>query len=161
MAQWDGKESSCSCDCGFDIPKGGRLDKLTVNELTVNELTLNNPLNELTLNNPLGLSSGGLGASDAAGARGNLGIYVGRSGANTISAASPKSVSIDFGVTFTSAPHVIVCPGFAGDSAAGVGIFTYLQAITEGGCTVRLATNYTGDAPNVYVFWIAIGNVAM
>ena len=147
MAQWDGKESSCSCDCGFDIPKGGRLDKLT--------------LNELTLNNPLGMSSGGLGASDAAGARGNLGIYVGRSGANTISASSPKSVSIDFGVTFTSAPHVIVCPGFTGDSAAGVGIFTYLQAITENGCTVRLSTNYTGDAPNVYVFWIAIGDVAM
>lgn len=33
MAQWDGKESSCSCDCGFDIPKGGHLDTLTVGDI--------------------------------------------------------------------------------------------------------------------------------
>ena len=141
MAQWDGNESSCACDCGFDIPKGGTLDALT-------------------LKAPLAMLSGGLGATDAAGGRHNLGIYVGRSGANTISATSPKSVSITFDDAFATPPHVIVCPGFAGNSTEGVGIFAYLQEITTTGCTVRLATNFTGNASNVYVFWIAVGDVA-
>lgn len=34
MAEWDGKEESCSCDCGFDIPKGGCLDALTVKDIS-------------------------------------------------------------------------------------------------------------------------------
>lgn len=34
MSKWDGNESSCSCDCGFDIPKGGHLDALTVGDIT-------------------------------------------------------------------------------------------------------------------------------
>ncbi len=34
MSEWDGNESSCSCDCGFDIPKGGTLDKLVVKDIT-------------------------------------------------------------------------------------------------------------------------------
>lgn len=33
MAEWDGHESSCSCDCGFDIPRGGILDELTVRDI--------------------------------------------------------------------------------------------------------------------------------
>lgn len=33
MPEWDGNESSCSCDCGFDIPKGGTLDALTVKDI--------------------------------------------------------------------------------------------------------------------------------
>lgn len=34
MAEWDGKEESCACDCGFDIPKGGCLDALTVKDIS-------------------------------------------------------------------------------------------------------------------------------
>lgn len=34
MAEWDGNESSCACDCGFDIPKGGCLDALTVTDIS-------------------------------------------------------------------------------------------------------------------------------
>ncbi len=34
MAEWDGNESSCACDCGFDIPKGGRLETLTLDDIT-------------------------------------------------------------------------------------------------------------------------------
>lgn len=34
MAQWDGNESSCACDCGFDIPKGGHLETLTLGDIT-------------------------------------------------------------------------------------------------------------------------------
>lgn len=33
MPEWDGNENSCSCDCGFDIPKGGTLDTLTVKDI--------------------------------------------------------------------------------------------------------------------------------
>lgn len=33
MAEWDGYESSCSCDCGFDIPRGGTLDELFVRNI--------------------------------------------------------------------------------------------------------------------------------
>lgn len=34
MAEWDGNESSCACDCGFDIPKGGCLDALNVKDIS-------------------------------------------------------------------------------------------------------------------------------
>lgn len=34
MAEWDGNESSCACDCGFDIPRGGCLDTLTVKDIS-------------------------------------------------------------------------------------------------------------------------------
>lgn len=34
MSEWDGNESSCACDCGFDIPKGGHLGKLTLDDIT-------------------------------------------------------------------------------------------------------------------------------
>lgn len=34
MSEWDGNESSCSCDCGFDIPKGGHLETLTLDDIT-------------------------------------------------------------------------------------------------------------------------------
>lgn len=34
MALWDGNEHSCSCDCGFDIPKGGTLNTLTVKDIS-------------------------------------------------------------------------------------------------------------------------------
>lgn len=33
MAEWDGLESSCACDCGFDIPRGGTLDELFVRNI--------------------------------------------------------------------------------------------------------------------------------
>ena len=33
MTEWDGHESSCSCDCGFDIPRGGTLDELFVRNI--------------------------------------------------------------------------------------------------------------------------------
>lgn len=34
MSEWDGHESSCACDCGFDIPKGGHLETLTLGDIT-------------------------------------------------------------------------------------------------------------------------------
>lgn len=34
MAKWDGRENSCSCNCGFDIPAGGTLDKLIVKDIS-------------------------------------------------------------------------------------------------------------------------------
>lgn len=34
MSEWDGHEGSCSCDCGFDIPKGGHLKSLTLEDIT-------------------------------------------------------------------------------------------------------------------------------
>lgn len=34
MSAWDGHESSCACDCGFDIPKGGHLKTLTLEDIT-------------------------------------------------------------------------------------------------------------------------------
>lgn len=34
MSEWNGNESSCACDCGFDIPKGGHLETLTLGDIT-------------------------------------------------------------------------------------------------------------------------------
>lgn len=34
MSVWDGNEGSCACNCGFDIPKGGHLEKLTLDDIT-------------------------------------------------------------------------------------------------------------------------------
>lgn len=34
LNEWDGREESCSCDCGFDIPKGGHLKTLTLEDIT-------------------------------------------------------------------------------------------------------------------------------
>lgn len=34
MGEWDGHETSCPCDCGFDIPKGGHLKTLTLEDIT-------------------------------------------------------------------------------------------------------------------------------
>lgn len=141
MNEWDGNESSCSCDCGFDIPKGGKLDGLE-------------------LNNPLSISSGGTGGTDAPSARGSIGIYSGRSSKTTaLSSSNPVTLSISFGVTFESVPNVVVTPQTSKVAEGSYGIFFYIESVSTTGCTVRLTTN-VGDASllgNVYVQWIAVG----
>lgn len=141
MPEWDGNESSCSCDCGFDIPKGGTLDGLS-------------------LKNPLPVSSGGTGGTDAPSARKSIGVYSGRSSKTTsLSSSNSVTVSISFGVTFASTPNVVVAPQTAETAEGSYGIFFYIKSISTTGCTVRLTTN-VGDASllgNVYVQWIAVG----
>lgn len=139
MAEWDGNEGSCSCDCGFDIPKGGTLEGLT-------------------LNAPLGIGSGGTGANAADVARNNLGIYSGISGLKKISATSPGTVSILFGVTFAQTPNVVVSPQCSATASESYGIFCYIVSVNTTGCTVRLNTNFPDDL-TVYVQWAAIGSL--
>lgn len=141
MGEWDGNESSCSCDCGFDIPKGGKLE-------------------ELELSTPLPMLSGGTGATDVPTIRHNFGIYSGRSSAtSSLSSTNPVTISISFGVTFASAPNVVVAPQTSETAEGAYGIYFYIKSISTTGCTVRLTTN-VGDASSigkVYVQWIAIG----
>lgn len=144
MTEWDGNESSCSCDCGFDIPKGGTLD-------------------ELSLNTPLGITSGGTGGNTPATARNKLGIYSGLSSAtSSLSASNPVTISISFGVTFASVPHVVVTPITTAEASSSYGIYFYIESVTKTGCTVRLTTNVpaAGSIGKVYIEWIAIGDVA-
>lgn len=151
MAEWDGNESSCSCDCGFDIPKGGKLDCLE-------------------LGTPLPIKSGGTGASDVDTARENLGIsresmgiFCGlSSGTSSLSSSGPVTISINFGVTFASKPHVVVTPCTTKTASGNYGIFFYILEITTTGCKVRLTTNVASasNLGTVYVEWIAIGEVA-
>lgn len=144
MAEWDGNESSCSCDCGFDIPKGGTLD-------------------ELSLNTPLGITSGGTGGNTPAMVRNNIGIYAGLSSAtSSLSASNPVTISISFGVTFTSTPRVVVTPTTSAEASSSYGIFFYIKSVTKTGCTVRLTTNVPSadSIGKVYIEWIAIGDVA-
>lgn len=143
MAEWDGNESSCSCDCGFDIPKGGTLD-------------------ELSLNTPLGIASGGTGASTSANARKKLGIYSGVSSkASSLSSSSPVTISISFGATFTDLPNVVVTPATTAEATGSYAIHFYIMELTTTGCKVRLTTNVpaTSALGNVYVEWLAIGTV--
>lgn len=137
MAEWDGNESSCSCDCGFDIPKGGTLEMLN-------------------LANALSVPSGGTGASTPQNARKNFGIYAGKSNNITVSASSPDTVNITFGTTFSEIPNVVVSPQCAEIAGASYGIFCYVQKISETGCDVRLTTNFSGNLP-VCVQWLAVG----
>lgn len=140
MAEWDGNESSCSCDCGFDIPKGGTLESLN-------------------LSTPLGVESGGTGGNNAATVRQNFGIRCGKSsGKSGLTSSKAIDISIDFGVTFAAVPNVVVTPQTTSEAAAGYGIFFYIRSITTSGCTVRLTTNAPSDIGTVYVQWIAIGD---
>lgn len=137
MALWDGNESSCPCDCGFDIPKGGTLETLT-------------------LVNALDVSSGGTGANTPTDARKNLGIYSGKSGSTKLSASNPSTVNISFGQTFSVAPNVVVSPQCSDAAGGAYGIFSYVMSVSATGCAVRLTTNYEGDL-TVYVQWLAVG----
>lgn len=145
MAQWDGNESSCACNCGFDIPKGGTLD-------------------HLTLKTPLSIESGGMGTSDPCAFRPVLGIYSGKSDGitNTLDSSHPVDIEIDFPVTFAEIPNVVVTPQTDKSAATSYGLFFYIKNITTSGCTVRMTTNVP-DAKNIgtlYVQWIAVGTVS-
>ena len=137
MGEWDGNESSCSCDCGFDIPKGGNLETLI-------------------LANALGVPSGGTGANTPSDARKNLGILSGKSSSATISVSSPSTVNISFDSAFSGTPNVIVTPQCDAGASGGYGIFCYILSIDSTGCSVRLTTNYEGNL-TVYVQWLAVG----
>lgn len=139
MAEWDGKEESCSCDCGFDIPNGGTLNYLNLSM------------------RPLGVYSGGTGARTTTDARHVLGFFAGKTDAVTISATSPKTVNITFDVEFAAVPNVIVTPQCSAVAGESYGIFFYILSVTETGCSVRLTTNYSGTL-SVAVQWLAIGN---
>ena len=143
MAQWDGKEESCSCDCGFDIPKGGKL-------------------NQLTLANALGVASGGTGAKTASQARVNLGIQCGYASvavANLASLGVANSNQITCPTAFKSTPIVAIAPVYE----EFTGLFVY--SISNGSSTgFKInATNVTpaaaGNIPARVVHWIAIGTM--
>lgn len=143
MNEWDGNESSCSCDCGFDIPKGGKLDALTLVQA-------------------LGIESGGTGAKTVAEARVNLGIQCGYatipvSGLESFEVAS--SSMIIFPTEFKSTPYVAIAPVHAQYS----GCFVY--TISDGSATgfrlraTNITTSKAGSIPARGVHWIAIGEM--
>lgn len=143
MALWDGKEESCSCDCGFDIPKGGTLDVLN-------------------LANALGVASGGTGAKTASQARVNLGIQCGQTTvavANLGSLDVANSNQITFPTAFKSTPFVAIAPVYA----QYTGCFVY--SVSNGSSTgfkinaTNVMSVTAGDIPPRVVHWIAIGNM--
>ena len=143
MAEWDGNESSCPCDCGFDIPKGGKLDTLT-------------------LTKALDVVSGGTGASTAAEARVNLGIQCGRA---TVAVTNLKSFDvassdeITFSTAFKSTPYIAIAPIHADYT----GYFVYTAADGSATGFKINATNITsqtaGSIPARVVHWIAVGEM--
>ena len=139
MSEWNGKEDSCACDCGFNIPYGGALNYLYLTKM------------------PLDVPSGGTGSNTKDGARNNLGFFAGQTSEVSISATSPKTVNIPFPIQFASIPNVIVTPRCAAVADESYGIFFYVQNVTEEGCTVRLTTNYGGNL-SVSLQWLAIGD---
>ena len=143
MNEWDGNESSCSCECGFDIPKGGKLDALTLVEA-------------------LGIESGGTGAKTAAEARVNLGIQCGYA---TIPVSGLESFEVAFSsmiifpTEFKSTPYVTIAPVHA--QYSGCFVYTIADGSPSG---FRInATNITastaGSIPARSVHWIAIGEM--
>lgn len=138
MSGWDGAEHSCSCNCGFDIPIGGKLGYLTLEEA-------------------LPVHSGGTGSNSAIGARRVFGFFAGETAPVTISATSQKTVKITFGVEYASVPNVVVTPRCTSIAGESYGIFFYILSITETECSVRLTTNYTGNL-SVALQWLAIGD---
>jgi hypothetical protein len=143
MNEWDGNESSCSCDCGFDIPKGGKLGKL---ELTT----------------PLSVLSGGTGANTVLEAQQNLGIQFGVMGvrvAGLASLATAMSGEFVFEREFKSTPAITIAPMHADFT----GYFNYSIANASPTGFQLCATNITpaeaGSIPERVVYWIAIGEM--
>lgn len=141
MAEWDGNESSCSCNCGFDIPKGGTLDKLN-------------------LKTPLSLESGGTGVTNIEDLRIALGVYkleVGETPAlgNTAS-GTYQDETIYFHKAFISAPIVVI--GFKSSSTGGTfgRCSVAVVEVTESYFTFRF---FNGDSSNRNpdFTWIAAG----
>lgn len=159
MSEWDGNESSCACDCGFDIPKGGKLDGLELGSplpIESGGTGANTPATarealEITAEN-LGITKESLGVSLA-----GLGIYTGQTDAFSVSAGSPVTVDIAFPVTFTSAPAIFIAPQFAADSGGAYGFYYYVRSINPTYCQVRVSTNFESTLDGVTLRWLAIG----
>ena len=130
MAQWDGNESSCSCDCGFDIPKGGTLDKLVLKE-------------------PLDAESGGTGVRNHFELRSALGVSVTQAGAipamGNTAAGEYRDGYCEFATPFVLPPTVIIC--FNSSSASGTfGRCTVaVTEVDENGFSFRF---FNGDSSN-------------
>lgn len=141
MTQWDGNESSCSCDCGFDIPKGGTLD-------------------ELHLKTPLAPENGGTGVESIdqlLGALGTLKIQAGYKAAlGSTAAGAYKDGSVEFWSPFVAPPVVVI--GFETTSTAGTfGCCSVaVTDVTEYGFSFRF---FNGDSANrnPKFQWIAAG----
>lgn len=139
MAEWDGNESSCSCDCGFDIPKGGTLD-------------------ELKLKKALAPEHGGTGLTSIDALRDLLGVTKIQSGyiapLGGTDAGSYKDGTREFYTPFKAPPAVVI--GF--DTTSTAGSFgkcsVALVDATETGFTFRF---FNGDDTkrNPGFVWIA------
>lgn len=141
MAEWDGNESSCSCNCGFDIPKGGTLGCLS-------------------LETPLSIESGGTGETTVDGVLTSLGLLKIQAGdipamGNTAGGAYQDG-SVEFWTPFTAPPVVVI--GFNSSSTSGAfGCCSVSTVnITANGFTFRF---FNGDssARNPAFQWIAAG----
>ena len=141
MAEWDGNESSCSCDCGFDIPKGGTLD-------------------ELNLKTPLTPESGGTGVKSIEELLGVLRTLKTQAGykyalGNTAS-GEYRDGSVEFWWPFTTPPVVVI--GFDSTSASGTfgRCCVAVTEVTESGFSFRF---FNGDSANrnPNFQWIAVG----
>lgn len=143
MNEWDGNESSCSCDCGFDIPKGGKLG-------------------ELELTTPLSLLSGGTGANTVLEAQRNLGIQFGVMGVEVAGLESMNTATsgvFTFAKAFKSTPAITIAPMHADFT----GFFTYSIANASAAgfqlCATNIAPAEAGSIPERIVYWIAIGEM--
>jgi len=140
MAEWE-NESSCSCDCGFDIPQGGELD-------------------HLTLKTPLPVTSGGTGQSSIDGIRDALGVLRIQAGSvaamgNTAS-EQYKDGTVTFDSSFENSPVVVI--GFDSQSVAGT-FGRCAVSVVETSATGFKFRFFNGDASNRNpgFKWIAAG----
>lgn len=130
MAEWDGNESSCSCDCGFDIPKGGTLNKLKLNEPLAPEYGGTGVISIDELRNLIGIGKIQSGTIDAMG--------------NT-AGGSYRDGSHEFQTPFSNPPTVVI--GFVStSSAAAFGKCSVAVVdVTKTGFTFRF---FNGDDSN-------------
>lgn len=140
MTQWDGNESSCPCDCGFDIPKGGTLDKLTLKE-------------------PLDVTSGGTGGRTYSDLRSLLDVLKIKAGAiSALGNTAPgeyKDGSHSFASPFMIPPTVVICFNSTSTSGTFGRCTVAVKSVTENGFSFRF---FNGDSSNRNpdFTWIAV-----